>query len=151
MPIEIDSNLERTCLNLIIKHYITHTRGIHTFFNNKDNSPEFLEIFSKNYDIRGLVNFCNNKATIKLSEIEEQTVNLLKFSNYDDDNIREEKLVPNNGIGVHVPFRLVVDIYLNNNVPYKLEFKTHCYYSNVPTSISSNGKFEPIISTVINL
>ncbi len=151
MSITIDSELHRTCMNLILKNYPIHTRGIHTFFNNSGNSPEFLEIFAKNYDIRGLVNFCSNKSTIKLSETEEQSDVLLKFSNYDDDSIREEKLVPNNGISVHVPFRLVVNIYLNTNVPYKVEFNTHCYYSNVPISISSDGKFEPTITTVIDL
>lgn len=147
----IDSELQKTCTNLIFKNYNKHTREIYTFFNNDDNSVEFKEIFSRNYDIRKLVNFCNNTTKVKLSETEEQTKNILKFSNFDDHSIKEEKIVENNGIIVNVPFRCVISVYLNNNVPYKLEYSTYCHYFNVPTSISSDGKFEPTITTMVNI
>lgn len=140
-----DQSIITHCKNLIIKNHNKHIKDSFEYFKNI-HGDEHHDFFIKNKELMGNMKYCQNLSNIIYLD---RTGNVLRFSNYDDNFIREE-IILESGFHVYLPFRLTVKVYLNNlEEPTKIEYISNCYYTHLPEFISSDGILEPVVTTLV--
>ncbi len=135
------------CKNSIIKNFDKHLKDSIEYFRNI-HGDEHHDFFIKNKELMGAMNYCGNLDKITFLD---QVDNVFRFSNYDDNFVREE-IVLASGFHVYLPFRLTGKVYLNDaGTPYRVEYISNCYYTHLPEFISSDGVLEPVVTTTVDI